>query len=110
MTPIKVNIKPLSVNDAWKGKRFKTKEYSIYQKNLLLILPSKIDLPEPPYQIYLKFGFSSAHSDWDNPIKPTQDVLAAKYGFNDKLIKKGIVEVESVKKGEEFFEFSINKI
>ncbi len=108
----RINIKPLSVNDAWKGKRYRTDKYLKYCRDLSLILPNvKILLDEnKKYQIYLKWGFSSASSDWDNPIKPTQDVIAKKYGFNDKLIKKGIVEVEQVKKGSEYFEFEITEI
>ena len=37
-------------------------------------------------------------------------ILSKKYGFNDKLIKKGIVEIEQVKKGYEFLEFKIENI
>jgi hypothetical protein len=42
----KVNIKPLSVNKAWKGRRYATKESKSYQKELWLLLPNKIDIPE----------------------------------------------------------------
>lgn len=102
----RINIKPLSVNEVWQGKRFKTNKYKDYQKQVSLLLP-KIDLPPPPYEIHFTFGFSSSASDWDNPIKPTQDVLAAYYKFNDKLIKKGVVTTEKVKKGAEYFNFEI---
>jgi len=30
----KINIKPLSVNDAWKGKRYKTEKYKNYENVL----------------------------------------------------------------------------
>lgn len=103
----RVNVKPLSVNNAWKGKRYRSKKYDSFEALVKSQLPQKIELPEPPYTIHLKFGFSSAASDWDNPIKPTQDVIAKKYGFNDKLIKKGIVETEQVPKGKEYFEFEL---
>lgn len=102
----KIEIKPLSVNGAWKGKRYKTDAYKKYERDLMFILP-KIVIPPPPYEIYFKFGFSSIASDWDNCIKTTQDILAKKYKFNDKLIKRGIVETEYVKKGFEFFKFEI---
>jgi len=107
---IEIKIKPLSVNQVWKGKRFRTKDYDNYEKALMLLLPSKITIPEPPFLLTLEFGFSSASSDWDNPIKPFQDVLAKKYDFNDKLIKKGIVSVEMVKKGQEFIRFNIESL
>lgn len=108
---IKVKIKTLSVNEAWKGRRFKSDAYSNYRKVLLFeLLPPKIEIPEPPFQIEFKFGFSSLSSDWDNPVKPLQDILAEKYKFNDKLIKRAIVEIEQVKKGDEFFEFEIKSL
>ena len=102
----RINIKPISVNDVWKGKRYKTDLYKSYESVLLYKLP-KITLPDPPFEIYFKFGFSSSASDWDNPIKPIQDILSKKYGFNDKLIEKGVVETEKVKKGQEYFEFEL---
>lgn len=103
---IRIKIKPLSVNEAWKGKRFKTEKYKIYEHTLLWLLP-KIIIPSPPYEIYFKFGFSSSLSDWDNPVKPTQDILSKKYGFDDKQIRKAIIETEIVKKGKEYIEFEI---
>jgi Holliday junction resolvase RusA-like endonuclease len=106
----KLKIKPFSINDAWKGRRYKTKEYKRYWNDVLLALPKTYNLPEPPFEIYFKFGYSSASSDWDNCIKTTQDILAEKYRFNDKLIKRGIVDVEMVKKGQEFFEFEIKHL
>lgn len=103
---IRIDIKPMSVNDAWKGQRYRSDKYKRYQTNLLWLLP-KIKLPPPPYELHFRFGFSSKASDWDNPIKPTQDVLAKKYGFNDKLIRRAIVETELVAKGKEYIEFEI---
>ena len=106
----RLNIKPLSVNDAWKGKRFKTDEYNAFQQHVMLLLPPKILIPDGLLQIYLKWGFSSAGSDWDNPIKPLQDILSKKYGFNDNRIKRAIVDIEMVKKGAEFIEFKLTKL
>lgn len=106
-TPIKINIKPISVNTVWAGKRYKTPAYKKYEAVVLMMLPNKIELPKPPYQINFKFGFSSSASDWDNPIKPNQDIIAKKYKFNDKLIKRAVVEIDMVKKGSEYFEFQL---
>lgn len=99
---VEYKIKPLSVNKCWQGKRFKTAEYKNYEKELLLALP-KQDLPEPPYRIYFEFGFSNSQSDWDNPIKPLQDILQKKYGFNDRDIERAVTNKKKVKKGEEYF-------
>jgi len=107
---IEIKIKPMSVNDVWQGRRFKSPAYKQYEKAVLYMLPKKINIPEPPFVLTLEFGFSSASSDWDNPIKPFQDILAKKYGFNDKLIKKGVVTIETVKKGQEFVRFNLENL
>ena len=99
-------IKPLSINECWAGKRFKTPAYKNYEKELLYTLPQK-ELPEPPYMITFEFGFSSKLSDWDNPVKPLQDILQKKYNFDDKNIYKAIVEKKLVEKGKEYFKVSL---
>lgn len=104
---VKVKCVPLSVNKVWQGKRYKTDDYKYYEKFLMWKLPKKILLPAPPYEIHFEFGFSSSLADWDNPVKPLQDILQKKYKFNDKLIKRAIVDVVDVAKGEEYFTFII---
>jgi len=105
----KIQYKPLSVNQCWQGKRFKTKAYQKYEKDLLLILP-RIDIPNPPYRIILEFGFSNSLSDWDNPVKPLQDILQKKYGFNDKDIHEAIVRKVLVKKGNDYLSFKLESL
>jgi len=104
-----IKIKPLSVNEAWKGKRFKTDKYSMYEKILLILLP-KISIPSPPYKVFYEFGLSNIQSDWDNPIKSFQDVLQKKYGINDKHIFEANVKKTIVKKGDEFIKFRIDRM
>ena len=101
-------IKPLSVNQAWQGKRFKTPEYKGFEKQLLLML-KKIKVPEGKLLLRATFGLSSKNADWDNPIKPFQDVLQKKYGFDDRRIYRGEIEKVDVEKGKEFIEFQILK-
>ncbi len=107
----KISIKPLSVNDAWKGKRFKTKEYQWYIEHLSYLLSSK-DRREfkktDKLKVNYEFGFSNRGSDWDNPIKPLGDILQAKYNFNDNRIYQGFVQKEIVKKGDEYISFQID--
>ena len=81
ISDIHLDVKPLSVNDAWQGKRFKTDKYKSYEQALLWLLP-KGKLPEPPYSIDYEFGFSNKLADFDNPCKPLGDILQKKYGFN----------------------------
>lgn len=103
---MKINIKPLSVNECWQGKRFKTSKYKTYETELLYRL-KRISLPDPPYELNITFGLSNVLSDWDNPVKPFQDILQKKYGFNDKNIFKAVVIKEKVSKGNEFIDFEI---
>lgn len=98
--------KPLSVNECWQGKRFKTPKYEQYERDMLYLLP-RITLPAPPYELHLEFGFSNAASDWDNPVKPFQDILQKKYGFNDKDVMKAVVTKKIVEKGFEYTAFKI---
>lgn len=100
----KLNLKPLSVNDAWKGKRFRTDKYKIYTNTIDLMLKWH-KIPRGKLKLVLRFGFSSKGSDIDNPIKPLVDVLQKKYLFNDNRIYKLDVEKFDVKKGEEYMEF-----
>lgn len=101
-----VNIKPLSVNEAWKGKRYKTDKYDNYIARMMLLLP-KLKLCDPPYYLNLKVGYSRNTSDIDNFLKPFIDCLQKKYKFDDKLIYKLTVEKSIVKKGFEFIDFKI---
>lgn len=105
-----LKIKPLSVNDAWKGRRFKSDSYKGYEASVLLMLP-KIIIPKgKPIELRLHVGFSSKGSDLDNICKPFQDILSKKYGFNDNQIYRLLMTKEIVKKGSEFISFEINEI
>lgn len=106
---VTVNIKPLSVNEAWQGKRFKSPAYKKYETAVLFMLP-KIKLPDPPYRISFVFGMSNIMSDWDNPIKPIQDILQKKYDFNDRHVMEANVVKKKVPKGQEYFSFLIETI
>ena len=102
-------VKALSVNEAWKGRRFKTDKYKRYEKDVLRLLrPFKV--PNGYIELYLRFGFSSAASDFDNPVKCFTDCLQKKYNFDDKMIKRCLIEVTKVEKGCEFIEWDIKGV
>lgn len=106
---MRLDIKPLSSNDTWKGRRFKTKEYKAYERHICLLL-KPMEIPEGQIILFLEFGFSSSGSDWDNPIKPFQDCLQKKYDFNDNRVYAAVVTKEKVKKGEEYIDFKIESL
>jgi len=106
---IEIKIKPLSVNEAWKGVRYKTDAYRKYERAVLFMLPKKT-IENKPLKVELIFGFSSNASDLDNPVKLILDILQKKYKINDKAIWQLNIQKEIVKKGSEFFKFSISYI
>ena len=104
---IDIQIKPLTVNQAWKGRRFKTHKYQKYELDLLFILPRSKKPFTDMLRIELFFGFSNSGSDIDNPVKPILDILQKKYGFNDKSIFELNIRKCIVDKGKEFVKIGI---
>ena len=103
---MRVDIKPLSVNQAWQGRRYPTPKYTKYTKDMLTILPP-LKVPDCKLELEITFGLSSRAADIDNPLKCFIDCLQKKYGFDDKMIFELIVKKEIVKKGAEFIEWEI---
>ncbi len=104
-----INIKPLSVNEAWQGKRYKTKKYKKYEELLLEWLP-EIEITAVPIKITYEFGFSNRASDIDNPLKNFQDILCKRYSFDDRDIFEINVKKKITKKGEEYCLFKIESL
>ena len=107
---VRLSVKPLSVNAAYRGRRFATKELSAYKEELGWLLPRAYEVPEGPLAAWYVFGVSSKGADGDNLIKALQDVLAERYGFNDKRIYHWSVTKVDVPKGKEFVEFELMKL
>ena len=105
-----VLIKPLSVNDAWKGRRYRSDKYKSWSNALTYILPKLEMNLSGKMRLCIEYGFSSKGSDVDNPTKPFLDVLSKKYGFNDNQIYELILYKKIVKKGDEFIRFSFKNI
>ena len=105
---MRVNIKPLSVNQAFQGRRFKTPAYKKYETDVLLML-RPLDIPEGKLTLFIEAGLSNKNADIDNIVKPFLDILQTAYCFNDRRIYKIIAEKIDVKKGCEYVEFTIKK-
>lgn len=104
-----LKIKPLSVNECWQGRRYKTDEYKVFEHNVYFSLPN-LKLPEKPWRISYHFGFSNMRADVDNPVKPMQDILSKKYGFNDADVHEIVARKTKTEKGQEFISFSIESL
>ena len=105
----KLDIKPMSVNEAYQGRKFKTKKYNKWSDDVHLLLPSWAgNIMDKKLELYVKFGFSTMASDIDNGLKTLMDALSKKYRFNDKYIMRLVVDKTLVPKGEEFIFFTLN--
>jgi len=104
-----IRLKALSVNDSWRGRRFKTQEYKDYEYGLSFLLPTFLKIPKGKLKLEILVGFSSKASDLDNILKPFIDVLQKKYKFNDNRIYKLKIEKEIILKGKEFIKFKIKR-
>jgi len=81
---MKINIKALSVNKVWCGRRFKTKDYKDYEREAFYLLSDTIIISKGNLELKLEVGLSSKLADIDNIAKPFIDILQKKYNFNDK--------------------------
>ena len=106
---MKIEIKPLSVNQAWAGRRFKSPIYKKYERDLLLLLPARF-YSNKKLSIKIDFGFSSTASDIDNPLKPFLDILQKKYKIDDKHIYELRVSTTIVKNGFDYVNFRRQEI
>ena len=109
MDKIKINIKPLSVNRAWQGRRYKTSEYKAWEQEMLYRLPPT-ECCSGSIRLEIVVGVSNIRSDIDNVLKPFLDVLQKKYGFDDNQIFELEIRKEKVKKGKEFIEFLVKPL
>lgn len=105
---ITIHEKPLSINKAWLGRKRKSKDYRMYEINMLHALPD-LDIPDGKLVLNIDVYYSSKASDIDNCLKPFIDVLQKRYLFDDKMIYELHVEKYVVKRGEDRISFSIGE-
>lgn len=104
----KILIKPLSVNEAFNGRRTRTKKYDTFIKSMMFLLPKTLEYPNPEnIKLAIEFGFSSKASDLDNHLKSIIDCLVKKYKTDDRHIQEIHAFKSIVKKGEEYIKFRI---
>jgi Holliday junction resolvase RusA-like endonuclease len=91
-----IPISPLSVNQAWRGRRFRSKDYVAYEKHLaMLLIKDRYQKPiEGKLELHYRFYFKNCKKrDFDNAIKPITDILV-KFGIiaDDRFIYKATIE------------------
>ena len=102
---INLKIKPLSVNKAFQGRKFKTPEYKKYEIQMLRMLPD-VEIKEFK-QLKITYGFSNMMADIDNPTKLVLDILQKRYNVNDRDLIYLVLHKVKTKKGEEFIEIEL---
>lgn len=108
----RIPYKPMSVNRAWQGKRYKTAEYRHFSNAVANHL-YQMNLNRPPDNkplfAHYEWGLSNyVQSDTDNPTKPFQDILCAVLKMKDNMIDFMILQKKRVKRGEEYIGFHID--
>lgn len=101
---MRLDVKSLSVNKCWQGRRFKTTDYKDYERTLLEELPDPAEdfVFNQPLHLNMIFGLSNMAADIDNGIKPLQDILQKKYEFDDKWVFSMEIDKYMVPRGREF--------
>lgn len=118
--PIRIPVKPLSVNAAYRRhcskcrtgryvKTTKTKDYLQYIKDVRNFL-NGFDIPEGELNLEIDWGVSSRGFDVDNGNKPFIDLLFKKFQMNDNLIYRLENNKIIVPKKKEFIEFQIKPL
>ena len=91
-----IRVRPLSVNRAWQGRRFKTPECSAYNQAVAESLAKQHLKPviSSWYEIHYQFWIKNfARTDCDNLVKTLQDcIVRARLISDDAKIKKFTVE------------------
>lgn len=109
---MKVEIKPISINSCWQGRRFKTKEYAEWRKeSMYLIKKLKPETVDAVCTVQLTFHCSKNFKrvDIDNMIKPALDSIVDSGAIkDDRFIEKLVVD--KVKDKKDFWEFSVEEL
>lgn len=95
-----IPIKPLSINEAHRGRHIKTKEFLRYEKNVSFLLPiCPIDIKDGEYFVrYIFYIKNYKKSDAGNFEKLITDILVKRgYLKDDRFIKAFYIEKENVK-------------
>ena len=104
-----IDLKPFSVNKAWKGQRYRTKEYKQFKQDVFdkfIVQCRDLKIVETG-DLFAFFRFGLNVGDYDNPVKPFQDILCDYLSTDDRRIIGADTRKVKVKKGEEFIRFKL---
>ncbi|MCP3660172.1 MAG: RusA family crossover junction endodeoxyribonuclease [Bacteroidetes bacterium] len=104
------DIKPLSINKAYTGRRFKTEEYKQYTKDIgYLLLTQKKKIKKFNGLLLVKCNWYLKNwksDDVDNPTKPLLDILTKMNIINDdRFIME--LSLKKIPSSKDFIEIEI---
>ncbi len=106
---IRVPLKPLSVNQAYRGRRFDTPEKKRFVDSCLAII-GRGSVPDGPLRVDFEFGVSNRSQDCDGPVKVCLDILQKRFDFNDNRVYELTARKVIVPKGQEYWAFQITPL
>lgn len=85
------DLKPVSVNQAYYKNRARSRLYMDYIDGWQTylcghVIPEDIDKKDMRFKVTIHVGFGNRASDLDNIVKPTVDIMAQWFGFDDKQV------------------------
>ena len=94
---IEIPIQALTINQAFQGRRFKTRKYQIFEKEMFILLPNK-EMVKGWVEVSYEYGLTPSSfsiSDVGNLEKCLSDVLVKKGYIEDdrkilKLVQKKV--------------------
>jgi len=96
-----IPVKPLTNNQAWAGRRFKSAKYKQFEKDVDKLLPKAKNTIKGEVEIHYTFHIKNyGLTDIDNLIKATQD-LVVKKGYIEDDRKIVWLSAEKIKSKEE---------
>jgi len=110
-TKEEIYITPMTINQAWQGRKYKTPKYADYIDDVLELLPENETI-EGYVAIYLTFYLNNRRfktADVDNFIKPIFDILVKK-GYIEDDRKVLVVRAEKLPHTEEKIKIEIIKL
>lgn len=103
-----IELKPVSINKAFQGKRYKTVECKDFEKDFMILAPKQKmikGIVEIEYKFYLK---RHALTDYDNCIKVVQDLIVkCEYIEDDRKIYKATIY--KIPSDNDYMEIKIKK-
>ena len=106
-----LNISPISINKAFKGRRFRTLEHKKYVKDLLILLKRYKGIkPKNNYRIEIIFYFKNNLSDLSNYVKIFEDCIVKSKIVKDDRYCMEMLLIKKIDKKNERIEFKIEEI